>query len=497
MALPVASAPLPPDIAIHGWGAITVRIAWTLMQMGVRVTKDVLMDARDHVLFHLEPQTDIATAEDMAEYLTREFIYRARHRRDVEKWPQDARMPISPRWHRALTYGLSPLDTNLFKQHYGNGIPLATLEQTLGLDGIVLEGARGAIREVLRSMATEDGMPIQTWPNERIDRLISRIAAFTDHPSPPLDEVADGCHQEMIRACPRCERTWRLAQNGVLTSEDLVAPGVIARPEQQVRLLALHFHPDGRQHRALLSKEIKTPWFPLGEDILLIDLSQEEAIINIILLATELGTPAREHLRGTILTGTGRWSPHGLLGPLPSDAYQTMSSLTWGTVSPIGELPAPLPTPPSSNRWWSLSVSISIFAVLMCWVAFGVSSKDMGVFPLSTEFHHDANSLWVQFDVEEEAIITMVSQNAQRLEVMNHTFDITDKAQFAVGDGSFRARAPGQALLLVSTHAEIPDLRSHILTAQTAAEPLKALASRIKSAAPKADIRIYQPEGIP
>ena len=262
------------------------------MQMGVRVTKEVLYDARDHVLFHLEPQTDVATAEDMAEYLTREFIYRARHRRDVEKWPQDARMPVSPRWHRTLTYGLPSMETHVFKQHYGNGIPLSTLEQTLALDAVTLEGARGAIREVLRSMASEDGMPIQTWPNERIDRLISRIAAFTDHPSPPLDEVADGCHQEMIRACPRCERTWRLAQNGILTSEDLVAPGVIARPEQQVRLLALHFHPDGRQHREVLSKEIKTPWFPLGEDILLIDLTREEDIINLVLLATELGTPS-------------------------------------------------------------------------------------------------------------------------------------------------------------------------------------------------------------
>lgn len=320
MALPVASAPLPPDIAIHGWGAITVRIAWTLMQMGVRVTKEVLYDARDHVLFHLEPQTDVATAEDMAEYLTREFIYRARHRRDVEKWPQDARMPISPRWHRALTYGLPALETNLFKQHYGNGILLTTLSQTLALDVMTLEGARGAIREVLRNMATEDGMPIQTWPNERIDRLISRIAAFTDHPSPPLDEVADGCHQEMIRACPRCERTWRLAQNGVLTSEDLVAPGVVARPEQQVRLLALHFHPDGRQYREVISKEIKTPWFPLGEDILLVDLTHEDIIVNIILLATELGTPVREHLRGTILTGTGRWSPHGSTLLKPSDS---------------------------------------------------------------------------------------------------------------------------------------------------------------------------------
>ena len=198
-------------------------------------------------------------------------------------------------------------------------------------------------------------------------------------------------------------------------------------------------------------QEIKTPWFPLGEDILLIDLTREEDIINLVLLATELGTPVREHLRGTILTGTGRWSTHGLLGPLPSDAYQAVSHLTWGTVSSVGDLPAPLPAPPSSHRWWGLSASLSLFATLLCWFTFGAHATHEGVFPLTTEFHHDETSLWVQFDVEEEAIITMVSLEDNRLRVMNQSFDITDKAQFAVGDGTFRARTFGEQLLLVST----------------------------------------------
>lgn len=493
MALPVSSAPLPPDIAIHGWAAITVRIAWTLMQTGVRATKEVLIDARDHVLFHLEPGLDLAAAEDMAEYLTREFILRARHQKEVERWPQDARMPISPRWHRALAYGLPPLETALLKQHYGNGVPIQTLEETLQVDRIGLEACRGAIREVLRRLGTNDGMPIGTWPNERLDRLISRIAAYTDHPSPPLDEVADGCHQDMIRVCPRCQRTWRLAQSGIITSEDLIAPGFIARPEQQVRLLALHFHPDGRAHREVLSREIKTPWFPLGEDVLLIDLAKEDHIANIVLLAAELATPHREHLRGTVLTGMGRWSPHGLLGPLPSEAFNAVRSLPWGQVDPIGELPAAIPSPPSSRKWWVATSGVSLVALVLCWMAFGASPHHSGAYPLQAEFHADNGFHWLEFDVDEQAVITLVSQQDGRLNLLNRTHDAPDKAQFAVGDGSFRLRSKGEALLLVSTDQAIIDLNQHILEAQTTQAPLATLASRIKSSIPTSDIRIFHP----
>ena len=345
--------------------------------MGVRVTKEVLYDARDHVLFHLEPQTDVATAEDMAEYLTREFItgHDIAGCGKVATGRTDAGLTkVAPHTHLWLAQHGNPC----VQQHYGNGIPLSTLEQTLALDAVTLEGARGAIREVLRSMASEDGMPIQTWPNERIDRLISGIAAFTDHPSPPMNEVADGCHQEMIRACPRCERTWRLAQNGILTSEDLVAPGVIARPEQQVRLLALHFHPDGRQHRKSYPEGSKHRGFLwVKTSYSLTSLVRKTSLIWCFWLQNL--APQFANICGTILTGTGRWSAHGLLGPLPSDAYQAVSHLTWGTVSSVGDLPAPLPAPPSSHRWWGLSASVSLFAALLCWFTFGAHATHEGV----------------------------------------------------------------------------------------------------------------------
>ena len=391
MALPVASAPLPPDIAIHGWGAITVRVAWTLLQTGIRVTNEVLVDARDHVLFHLEPNLDLASAEDLAEQLTREFVQRARRQSTPDRWPQDARMPISPRWHKALTQGMPKLETALLKQHYGNALPLSFLAQQWHMEPSQLEATRSVIRDLLRRLAVDDGVPVETWPQERLDRLIARIAAFSAHPSPPLDEVADGCHQDLVRICPRCERTWRLAQQGILTSEDLVAPGVIARPEQTVELLALHFQREARHHREVFCREITTPWFMLGDDILLVDLRQKDEVMNTVLMAAELGMPSAHELRGAEISGLGRWSPHGLLGPLASEAFQSVRSVPWGTVNPIGELPAELPTPPSSRLWWVLTAVTSIVSIAFCAFVFWPSTIYTGAHPLelsnSTRVH--------------------------------------------------------------------------------------------------------------
>jgi hypothetical protein len=492
MALPITSAPLPPDIAIQGWAAITVRIAWTLVRSGVRVTRDVLFDARDHVLFHLDPATPLSVAEDIAEQLTREFVLRARHRKERDRWPQDAQMPLSPRWHKALAYGLPPVERALFRSHYGSGLTLQQLSEQLQVDEITLEGARGGIRELLRQMGCDDGMPLNTWPNERLDRLIGRLAAYSDEPTPPLDEVVDGCHQAMLDKCPRCERTWRLAQNGLITSDDLVPPGVIARPEQRVRLLALHFHPEGKAFRNTITRELEVPWFPVADDVLLIDLTEHERVNNILLLAAELGTPDREYLRGIVLEGLGRWSIHGLLGPLASNAYQTVRGTQWGFVETLGDLPATIPPPPASRNWWIAASVAGLLALGLFTAAFLQPTPD-SLYPIEANVTLGANGAWAVYDVDDMALMTVVTRVGERLKLVLADKSAADKARYAVGDGSFRLQTPGNGVLLISSKEPVANLNGLLLKAQTQAFPFAKLAEYVRAQDPQADVQIFGP----
>jgi hypothetical protein len=280
---------------------------------------------------------------------------------------------------------------------------------------------------------------------------------------------------------------------GVLTSEDLVAPGVIARPEQQVRLLALHFHPDSRAHRMVLAQELQTPWFPLGEDILLIDLKDTDPILELVCLAVELGTPIRDHIRGVVLQGLGRWSPHGLLGPLASEAFPRLRSRPWGQVASIESLPDVIGSPPSSQRWWLAAAGASLAAVCLCWVAFGSSLYPHPAFPLETEFHADDGFQWLSFDVDEAAIVTLVAQNAGQLRVISGPQTPAEKGRFAVGDGSFRLKSSGEALLIVSSKDPIDGLAQHLTSAGSDETPLANLAARIKASSPHSELMMFNP----
>jgi hypothetical protein len=178
---------------------------------------------------------------------------------------------------------------------------------------------------------------------------------------------------------------------------------------------------------------------------------------------------------------------------MPSDAFQILNGLPWGQVNPIGELPAPLPPPPSSKKWWVFTSLVAIIAITLSGFVFGPSFREVGAYPLQATFQADHPFQWLEFDVAEEAIITVVSQEQGQLVLLNRTNDAADKAQFAVGDGSFRLRTQGEALLLVSTNRTIDDLKLHIEEAQISKTPLESLASRIKTSIPKSDIRIFHP----
>lgn len=460
MALPVSPPPRSDDVAILAWSALTVRITWTLLSMGVKVRPRVLRDARTHVLFQLDRRTKATDAEDLAEVLTRQFVRRAKGLPAKSPWDQDQRMPVSPRWRRALERAQDPVSEAVFKLHYGDNRPLRTVAARAGVDAITVEAARAGLREVVRRSAKADGVPLDAWSPERVDKLLERLASWSPGPCPPLLDIVEGAHRSHAAHCARCDRTVRLVRAGKLCVEDLVAPSLGARPIGAARVLALHFHPDARQHLASLRSELDVPSFPIGEDLLLLDADQLEQIAPVIRLATELGLPKRDQIRGAIVEGEGRWSPFGVLGTLADKAEREARYRTWGSVDGMEALPEALPPVPSARRAWAVTALLAAACLLAVQVAWSpqLAHARPG---LEVEFTEGRGGVWTAFDVPEDALVHLVHSNMEQGFTVAHSATLpSDKAAWATGDGSYRLFTEGPDALLISTdgHLVLDDL---------------------------------------
>lgn len=487
----ISSAPaLTPDVAHLAWPALTVRVAWTLLTSGIRVRPGLLRDARDHVLMHLPAEVGLCEAEDRAADLVVRFVARARRREPQDHWPQDAAMPLSPRWRRAIDHACTPLIGAVFRQHYGDGRRLESLERLLEVDRTALEAARGSLREIVRRLGATDGLPFDQWPGARVDRVIGRLAAWSPGPCPPILEIADGHHREHLHGCVRCDRAYRLVQNEIISRGDLVPPAMGARPNGLVRVLALHFHPDARVHRDLVARESAVPCFPVGDDLLLIDFSDPDAVRRLITVACEVGRPTREHLRGATLAGAGRWTPHGLIGPLAERAIADVKLASWGEVQGVSELPTPLPEPPSSRGWWTAVAAIAAVGVGLFMHAVQVP-RAPARWPLETDFVVGRDGTWAKFRVDERAVVSAVRVADGQLDPLRIGVSAADKSEWATGDGTYRLHAVGDGLAVVSSTVPIATLASLVEDARKDADPLGGLVSRVRAADPYADVAVW------
>ncbi|MBX2799534.1 MAG: hypothetical protein KTR31_17795, partial [Myxococcales bacterium] len=300
-----------------GWAAITVRIAWTLRRLGVRVRTEVLQDARTHVLYHLDPATSLPVAEDLAEHLTEEFVARAFGKAPEDPWPADWEMPLSGRWRRAIEQTMDALAESVLHRHYGDHRSLDHLASTLGHDRLDLQRVRAGLRSVVVRVGSRDGLPMGRWPEERVDRLLRRLAAWAPGPCPRVLDVVEGCHRTHVQQCPRCDRLARLVQSQVLDVDALLPPTLGARPQSQASVIALQIRDDGLRHRRLLVAELQPAMcFPVGDDMLLVDGDHIDAVSEALWTAAEVGAPERSTVRGALIRGPGTWSDHGLLGRL-------------------------------------------------------------------------------------------------------------------------------------------------------------------------------------
>lgn len=475
---------------IHGWSGITVRVAWTLLTLGVKVRREVLDAAREHVMHHLSPSISLPVAEDRAAHLTRRFVAQARGRVFEDEWPADAEMPLTARWVRAIVALRDRTSRAVFRMHYGDNRSLGHIAARLELDAIAIESAREGLREVLRNTARADGLPLDSWPGRRLDRVLQRLAAWAPDSCPPTYDVVNGAHRNHVRACPRCNRMVRLVHAGTLELQDLLAPTLGGRPTTQLNLLVLHLHPDGRTHRAALKKALGSEVVGVGDDMLLLPVGDRKAVFETVSLAAELGCPEKQHLRGVVLTGSGGWSRFGPLGPLGRKGLREVGNRAWGVIDGLGALPEPLPRPPSAGLAWVAVAALGMAAAATIWLATQSAVTDRGT--MYADFVTTDAGAYARFDVPEDHAVALVALLDGSLQVVLPGTDSADKASVAVGDGSYLAHLPSERALLI-TRPHALDLSTHLATSGSASDPLAALADAVAGGQP--GTTIFHSEG--
>ena len=355
------------------------------------------------------------------------------------------------------------------------------LGASLGVDHIELEAARAGLREVVRQIAVGDGLPLESWPDARIDRLLRRLAAWAPGPCPrPLD-VIEGCDRDHLRACPRCDRLARLVQSRILEPDQLLPPSIGARPTGRTEVVALQIHRDARGVRRALVEELAVPSFPMGNRVLLIDGQYVDAVHRAVVTAAEVGAPGAEHLRMVHLEGRGRWGQFGLAGSLPERAWHELQERPWGHADGLGPLPEELPEPPSARPWWGLVLLLAAIVGLMLT---GLPEPTGEAPPgLEVAFVKARGGVWAHFDVPETAWVTVVAEDPGGLQVVMRSQTAGDKIVYAVGDGTYRLHAPGRGLLLAVHPRPLRDLDGWVAAAAGARNPLQTLADGLREEA--------------
>lgn len=470
-----------PSVPPATWAAVTTQVTWTLLCSGIRVVPDVLRDARDHTLLHLEPEVSPEHAADAALRCTERFVQIAR--RQVPE-PLRDELTLNPAWRAQLLRAASDDDVFVLREHFGNGRTLDDLVHPDVIDATRLSIARGTLREVLRDTLAREGLPTNDWSDERLDAMLRRLAVFSPGPCPPMARVLAGTERDHCRDCVLCDRARRLVKTDRIGEGDLVLDRPVPWPRTPSDVLVLHFHPDARRHRSLLVSELEVSTAPLGDDLLLVDLDDEEHVHRVLLLAAEADVPGRAHIRGVVVRGPCRWSPRGLLGPLVSEGATSVRSAEWGVIDGLGELPAPLPPPPSARPVWVAALALAALTMLLLVQITGPASAANG--RLNATFTPARQGVWAEFDLADTAYLTVLGQRGGRVRPLLQSATPGDKVVFAVGDGTYRAHFSGDDVLLVASNEPLTELQPLLAATSTGAGALSDLRQRIAARYPEA-----------
>lgn len=464
------------------WAPVTVRVAWELVLAGLPARPEAVAEAREHVLRSLPPGVGENEAEELATVGVREWIERTRsgrYRRPAVD--PDLALPLGHAWRRRLAETLDHVGDAVLRLHYGDGFPLETVARSAALDVARLDYARGGIREAMRAVALEEGVSVHGWPMARLDALIGRVARVAEPGCPGPGGLLTDEGRAHADRCPRCSRAVRLVRGGVLSPGDLFPPeGQAVRPQDRRAVCALLLHPDARRHHDAVSAALGELALPVGADAwVLAEDALEAAGEQLRQLALE-GRPARHHLRGAVVTGSGRWLRGRLIGPLPLQAVEAARARPWGELMGMDELPSPLPPPPRATRWWIFAAAMVLLAVL----AGAVVSRNRQLepaYPLTARFVPQPGGWEARFDTHDLAVVDVVVRRDGKLEhVHEHVRD--GKGRWATGEGDYLLLLDAEEALIITSAQGVPDLDARLQAARQETDPLASLADRVRAA---------------
>jgi len=470
---------------------VTVRVAWELHRQKIRVTRDTLDAAREHVFLSLPEDASATFAERLTSPLTQDFVARvAKHRYQAvslqERLPD--RQLASLR--RTLEKACDPIGLYVLRLHYGERWPLSTLGPHVNFPIPELNAVREGLRALTRLLLEESGLDEGLGTVDALDAALSDIALAPYGVCPSPDTLLDPQGRDHAEGCPRCGRAVRLLQAGVLVQQDLL-PGPALFEQGKATALALQIHPEASESRDALLAQFPGSATPSGEDFILVDVDHAPQWQARLMQRIRVGQPRGDHIRGAIHLGRGRWIARGLLGPVALGVLDETRAQPWGQIDGVEALPNTLPPPPSVARWWSFALLSSAIAIL-AGLALLKPTGAQAAFPITGAHDYGGGAISVSFDVNDRAYLGVWSIDvAGRVQAILEPENPAAKSEIATQRGDFEVITVKPRLVLASANLPMPELPAILqgLTGVERAAYADALIDRVSTLYPGAEVR--------
>jgi len=432
------------------WTALTIRVAWELVRMGVRPKGSTLREAREHALWLVPQDAGLAEAEAIAGAAAKDFADRLKG--NYRPWRPDPDLHIlpSPHWRKAVHAAAEPVHDLVFRLHYADGLSLEEMEQSTRINRSTLRTAREAVRELVRSVTQQDGIHTDDWDIARFDRFIARVASAAGDACPGPWGLGTEGGKAHAESCPRCSRALRLMRGGYLSSTELQPPEDRCLPTNAVDLVCVMISPEARRHQKLISRTFGEHLRAVTEEVFFLNGSQIPDLEERLVALAENNTPPASQMRVVRRSLPGRWGRYAVLGPATDWLQTEVQGMTWGEVAGINPLPEPLPAPPSSAQWWVAAAGVALLAGLLGMWVFRPGYDGQSVMAQRTESG-------LVFQAAIDAHVDVWALQGMNIVPLFHSRSPADKGVLATGDGRYVVNTPADAYVVITRNSEVPE----------------------------------------
>ena len=467
------------------WIPITIRVAWELHLAKIEVRPNILRAACLHSLCHLDADISVEEAEKLASVYTADFISRISKRQYNRVSIESEEIEFTEEWRKLMLKNLKPVEQKIFWFIYSDGLSPRKTARKMGISTEKLEAYCQKIRLCMRRVAAKEEIAITDWSDNRLDKSIRVIANIASSFDFNIEDIRSKKGKKLIQKCPRIRRAYLLMKHGVISERDLEIPTENELIERQ-NLLVLMLHPDKKKQAKFLSECLGEYATQIEADAWLIDEDDVEDVEAILVELAKESSPAKQFLRGSLVSGPGEWYDDILLGPLPIRCLDAVRSRPWGAIDGISELPQPLPPPPKATMAWAVAAFFSALSVSsLAWALQPIAPEELH--RIDAEFEVSRESVDARFDVSDAAYITVVRMNNGILSI-DEEYSSATKGVIATGDGRFYLRVDAPEIAVISSNSPILELKSYLLTAQTRQNPLEELKIILSEAFSDVDI---------